>query len=385
MNSKQLFAKFQTEDILVEQGRLLYAVLYAFSQSGYRIDLFDNFDRERLGRCGKLVPVMPGVTMTREPPSHPENCIYLYDKLDRSLAHLNWQKKVQVRDDLFSPYCGKDPMIMPYAMHPRQTSPDPDPRLERLRTQNRKMRIFFSGDTKDYGRSRIRYPAHKLPRLEIINTLRDHMATDVLLVQDEATRDSLGKDGAPYVDRCVIMDTSRIWIEEPTWLETLANADFFLSPPGIVMPMCHNIIEAMAVGTIPLTNYPEWMRPNLVHMENCIVFDDKDDLVNKVKLALGLSKREIARMRANVVDYYCKHLDPRIFVLDLVTRQACDVSVLLYTENNVRDNWQRLNKHSVLMQAAKKAEKTGQTICILHNLISNIRAFSQRAKIRLFV
>ena len=43
------------------------------------------------------------------------------------------------------------------------------------------------------------------------------------------------------------------------------------------MPMCHNIIESMAVGVIPITNYPEWFDPDLEHMKNCIVFDDQKD------------------------------------------------------------------------------------------------------------
>jgi hypothetical protein len=372
MSKKLLFAKFETEDILVEQGRLLYAVLYAFSLSGYRIDLFDNFDKESMGRCGKLVPDIPGVTMTRALPGKSEDCIYLYDKLDQSLANLNWQKMVRVGADIFSPYCGKDPIIMPYAMHPRQTSYGSDSSLERFRTYDRKMQIFFSGDTNNYGRNRIRYPAPKLPRLEIVNTLRDRLATKVVFIQDAASRDNLASDDTLFIDHCVIMDTSRVWVEEPKWLETLANANFFLSPPGIVMPMCHNIIEAMAVGTIPITNYPEWMRPNLVHMENCIVFNDKEDMVEKVKLALGLDNNEIARMRANVIDYYRTHLDPRVFVQELENREERDVTVLLYKENNVRDNWARLNRHSVLMRHEAPVDKLCQVKCLIYTLLERI-------------
>jgi hypothetical protein len=378
MSDKRLFVKLQTENILVEQGRQLYAVLYAFSLSGYRIDLFDSLNRERLGRYGKMAYEIKSVRVMDRLPDDIENCIYLYDKEDRSLAGLNWWKKVQVRDDLFSPYCCKNPMIMPYGMYPKQTSPQPDQRLDVLRANNRKLRIFFSGDTKDYGRNRIQYPAPKLPRLEIVNTLRERIADDVILVQDEATLNVLRDNDSQYSNHCVIMDTSRVWVEVSAWLDTLADADFFLSPPGIVMPMCHNLIEAMAVGTIPITNYPEWMRPNLVHMENCIVFDDEDDLIRKVKLALSLNESEIARMRANVIDYYRKHLDPRIFVKELEARQERDVTVLLYTENNVRDNWARLNRHSVLMRHEAPTGKLSKTKCLIsilfarfHNVFSH--------------
>lgn len=373
MHEKRLYAKFLTDAILVEQGRLLYALLYAFSRAGYQIELFDGFAHHQLGRCGKLVPDMPGVTMTQAPPSHPERSIYLYDVEDASLAALAWAKKVRINDDIFSPYCGKYPMILPYAMHPRQTGGDLDEKLARLRTQRRTMRIFFSGDTKDYGRNRIRYPAPKLPRLEIVNILKERLADHVALIQEVPARDRLLEDERPYIDRCVIMDTSRIWIEEPDWLDTLARSDFFLSPPGIVMPMCHNIIEAMAVGTIPITNYPEWLRPNLVHMQNCIVFDDEADLIRKVQLALSLNESEIARMRANVIDYYRKHLDPRTFVGELEARPERNITVLLYTENNVRDNWARLNRHSVLIRKSNAVENPGRITCLVYNLLSNVR------------
>lgn len=372
MLEKRLYAKFLSDDILVEQGRLLYAVLYAFSVSGYHIELYDAFDPEKLGRCGKLVPSMANVTMTQAPPAQPEACIYLYDREDRSLASLNWLKKIRIDDNIFSPYCGEDPLIMPYAMHPRQTVPATDVRLQTLRKKARKIRVFFSGDTKDYGRNRIRYPSSKLPRLEVVNTVLEHLPKDVLLVQDAATRDGIFASNAPFTKRCVIMDTGHIWIDEPVWLDTLAAADFFLSPPGIVMPMCHNIIEAMAVGTIPITNYPEWLRPNLVHMENCIVFDGKDDLVQKTRLALTLDENEIARMRANVIDYYRKYLEPQVFVRDLEERRERKLTVLLYTEKNVRENWPRLNRHSVLMRHRMSADSPSRVKCLLSTLPARI-------------
>jgi hypothetical protein len=137
----------------------------------------------------------------------------------------------------------------------------------------------------------------------------------------------------------------------------------------------------MAVGTIPITNYPEWMRPNLVHMENCIVFDDEADLIRKVQLALSLDKSEIARMRANVIDYYRKHLDPRIFVRGLEARPERDITVLLYTEDNVRDNWAQLDRHSVLMRHGEgNSVMPSRIVCLLHNLTSTIRKFTPWAQ-----
>jgi len=368
MNAKHLFAKFLRNDILVEQGRLLYSLLYAFSTAGYRVTLFDNLSKDSLGRCGKLVLNMEGVTIECAPPDDPTKCIYLYDKEDRTLGKHQWDKKIGIRSDLFSPYCFKKPIIMPYVMHPRQTGPNLEQRLTRCRTLEKSIRIFFSGDTKNYNRNRVRYPKPKLPRLEVINTLQERLGDDIILLKDAVLLKE--PHGTTYSDKCVIVDTNNIRIEEHDWLSSLAKADFFLSPPGIVMPMCHNIIEAMSVGTIPITNYPEWLLPNLTHMKNCITFDDKNDLIHQINSALTMNPEQITLMRKNVLAYYEEHLKPSAFIRTLESRPDNKIVVLLYTEKNVANNWEKLNKNSILLRNDEVTEKLGWARCLLHSFLS---------------
>lgn len=366
-NTKHLFAKFLRNDILVEQGRLLYSLLYAFLSAGYRVSLFDNLPPENLGRCGKLVLSMKDVILTRSIPNNPTECIYLYDKEDRSLGKLHWDRRIEIKSDLFSSYCFKTPIIMPYVMHPRQTGPDLAQRLERCRNIDKRFKIFFSGDTKNYDRNRIQYPGPKIPRLEVINTLLERLGDNIILVKDTAMLEEL--HGSAHTDKCVIVDTNNIWVEEREWLSSLAKADFFLSPPGIAMPMCHNIIEAMAVGAIPITNYPEWLQPNLVHMENCIVFEDKNDLIDKINSALEMKAEQIAAMRKNVIKYYELYLKPSAIVKTIESRHENKTIVLLYTENNVRKNWSKLNKHSILMRSGSATSEMGLVKCLLQKLL----------------
>ena len=51
---KLLFAKFLEEEILLEQGRLLFALLNTFSSEGYQIRLFNNLPEDRLSKYGQL-------------------------------------------------------------------------------------------------------------------------------------------------------------------------------------------------------------------------------------------------------------------------------------------------------------------------------------------
>jgi hypothetical protein len=182
------------------------------------------------------------------------------------------------------------------------------------------------------------------------------MGSDLLVISDAHALDALRNDA--YTNKCVLTASSEVRIEPEDWLGTLAMADFFLSPPGIVMPMCHNIIEAMAVGTIPITNYPEWLDPHLVHMENCIVFDDREDLIAKLKMALEMAPQEIARLRSNVIDYYETHMRPDTFVRRVEASADREVPILMYTERNMAKNPSKLGRHSILMRGTTSTRES---------------------------
>ena len=242
---------------------------------------------------------------------------------------------------------------MPFPLHPNHNTPDLDKRLQEYRSFRKNMKIFFSGDTKGYSQNRIQYPQAKLPRLEVINAILEYLDDDALLVGDTSELSNL-RD-ATDVNKCVIVDTSKIWVDSQDWLGDLARADFFLCPPGIVMPMCHNIIEAMAVGTIPVTSYPEWFDPDLRHMENCIVFDDREDLIEKLQLAMKMGDAQRAKMRKNVIDYYETHMKADVFIHRLESSKARVLPVLMYLEKNVARNFSKLNRNSILISGTRFA------------------------------
>ena len=343
-----VFAKFLNDEILGEMGRLLFSLLNVFVASGYHIRLADNLPPAKLDKYGQMACSLQGVSLTDAVPSETSGMIYLFDEEDRTLGARAWRKKIQVRFDVFSPYWFKQPMLMPYSVHPVHTGAGLRDRLQKYRASERKMRVFFSGDREGYVRNRIRYPRPKLARLDVINAILQGMGEKVLLVQDEANLNDACSDG--YVNKCLIMDQSQSRIDQTRWLQTLATSDFFLCPPGFVMPMCHNTVEAMAVGAIPIINYPEWFDPHLEHRTNCIVFDDKVDLLSKLNEVLEMDGNEIARMRRQVVDYYDNRLTPESFVRRIESSKRDKVVVLMITDANVTKHASRLNARSVLMR-----------------------------------
>jgi hypothetical protein len=327
-------------------GRLLFSLLNAFSVSGYHIRLADNLPQAGLDKYGRLACSLEHVCLTDAIPSETSEMIYLFDEEDRTLGARKWRKKVQVRFDVFSPYWFTQPILMPYPVHPVHAGPDLRDRLQKCRTSEKKMRVFFSGDREGYVSNRIHYPKPKLPRSEVIDAILKEMGDKVRLLQGDHNLRSVLATG--YVKRCLIMDQFRI--DPPDWLSTLATSDFFLCPPGYVMPMCHNTIEAMAVGAIPIINYPEWLDPHLEHMKNCIAFDDKDDLLGKLNAVLEMGEEHIARLRRRVIEYYDNYLAPETFVRNIELRERKKVIVLMITDANVTRNASRLSRRSVLIR-----------------------------------
>ncbi|GMQ86845.1 MAG: hypothetical protein BMS9Abin08_0043 [Gammaproteobacteria bacterium] len=344
---RTVFARFTEDDILDEMGRLLYSILNIFATNGYRVELFDNINFSELDKYGQQVPSLDNLYLVDSVPDDSGDRLYLFDRVDKTCSKRRWKKKIQVKFDIFSTYRLTDPLIMPYPVHPLLSGTDLPQRLEQLRKNEKKLRIFFSGDTKGYTRNRIHYPNTKLPRLEVINTILEQRADRTIHVKDEATLKELLDGG--FVDSCVIVNTGSMWIDPQEWLPDLSKSDFFICPPGYCMPMCHNVIEAMAVGSIPILNYPEWFNPTLSHMENCIIFDNREDLVTKIDHVLDMQPHEVAALRKRVIAYYEEHLGPRNFIDAIESREDCNITVLMITDKNTRKNASRLNRRSILI------------------------------------
>ena len=349
-----VFARFTEKAILDEMGRLLYSILNIFAINGYQVKLFDNINFSELDKYGQLVPSMSNLTLVDSVPDTTSYMHYLFDREDKSCSSHQWKKRIQIKFDIFSPYRITNPVFMPYPVHPLLSGSDLPARLEKLRNNEKKLRIFFSGDIKGYTKNRIRYPNTKLPRLEVIGTILEKSGDKTIHVKDENTLKGLF--GGDFVNRCVIVDTSELWVDPKDWLPDLSKTDFFICPPGYCMPMCHNVIEAMAVGAIPIINYPEWFNPTLEHMENCIVFDDKEDLIRKIEDVLEMGQQTISEMRDKVIDYYENRLRPRTFINNIESREENKITVLMITDKNTIRNASRLNEKSILISGKPTIE-----------------------------
>ncbi|ALP54083.1 hypothetical protein Tel_13600 [Candidatus Tenderia electrophaga] len=347
-----IYVRFLDKHILSESGRLIFSILNVFVVSGYRVILSDTISIDPDTRIGQLTLSLGRLEVSDAIPGNSQDFVYLFDREDKQCAGKKWKRKIQLGYDIFSSYwLTKKPILMPYPMHPvhwGHHGKDMYGVLRCLRKSQKRLRLFFSGDTNGYNRPKVKYPDVKLSRPEIIEILLQRLPDDSLILDDETTLSAAF--AGDYLNKFVVLDTTRLWVDDALWLDRLSRADFFLSPPGICMPMCHNVIEAMALGVIPVINYPEWFSPGLEHMKNCIAFGDADDLARKVRHVLGMGERQIAELRNNVISYYQEHLRPETFVRRIEQAPGGTVQVLMVTEKYVNKNSSKLGKRSILMR-----------------------------------
>jgi len=78
------------------------------------------------------------------------------------------------------------------------------------------------------------------------------------------------------------------------------------------MPLSHHLIEAIKVGSIPITSCNNLILPNL-NKENSLIYSNLDELKNKINEALNMKEDEIIFRRSKVQEFYKLNLSPESF------------------------------------------------------------------------
>lgn len=212
---------------------------------------------------------------------------------------------IYIERDYYSSEESTGQKVMPYFAHPEFYRRGLYKAAHKLRQNRRSVRIFFAGTySRDAYASDFDFPI--LTRADILEFISSRFKAEIRSGQigleiTSDTRDALCKHSLAPED----------------YLKRISEADFFICPPGWRMPHSHNMIEAMSVGTIPITNYSQYVKPSMNPGCNCIAFDTIEDLEGVLLGVLKMTIPEIDKMREHVISYYDAFLDPRTFGLDL--------------------------------------------------------------------
>lgn len=315
-------------------SRYFYMILNRFSEAGYGVYFYKKIDLKtyyRLEVLGRLIFKIKNLKVVTKLPSDTRDIIFAFDRVDHNLLQRQWRKLVYVNTSM-PPFChAGDITWIPYGMFPFIYRTGQHKALGPYREKRRKIKMFFAGNTSKvyYNNAKLKNRYGQLTRIEAIKALlelRDKVKCE------EAQKESIELINMKgYLNECHILLTEANFLISPAdWLNLISISDFFICLSGTDSPMCHNAIEAMAVGTIPIIGYADWFFPPLKHKHNAIVFSGKDDLIQKVNDVLNMPVEEINRMRKNVIEYYERHLTTQGFIREFEAQSERIFTIMLH-------------------------------------------------------
>lgn len=311
------------------QGRRFYCLFIFFIRAGFYPVLRENyFFLGNIHEKYKSLCLHEDFSVLHDEDALPENYVLVTDKWHSSLSasarqiiSLNYQPGYSPQDNCFP---------MPFPMFPPIYACRQDLQLKWYRQQPRLWDIFFGGDAnpEKYNKNSIRDIYEKLGRAQILELIREHNNPHYEFRELQNTSDfNLAR--VQQIQGLVVMNTRHCKVDSADWLSTIANSHFFLACPGVRYPMSHNLIEAMAVGTIPITQYPEMFFPALEHGKNCLVFNNAADLLQVIEVATSMSETHRVKMREAAQDYYESYLSPAHCISRLLAHHPRKISLRL--------------------------------------------------------
>lgn len=198
-----------------------------------------------------------------------------------------------------------------------------------IQPKGKRSGMFFAGDfdKSKYSKRMMQDSFGCLTRLQMAEVTRERFPEKNNLVR---TKEEL--ESCCGANRIIYADRADFAIPMERWRETLAAFDFFLAHPGTDMPLCHNIVEALSVGCIPIlqSGYARVLHAGLKSGVNCLIFRDADDLCAKVREAFDWPAARIQTVQKNVNELYYSVFTPEAVVKELLRRRPhLDVAYVL--------------------------------------------------------
>lgn len=315
-SSKTVFCTLDDEFLFRDDdghGRYAYWLLYLFNKMGYTIYFYRHVNLvgfKRLGYCGRYIYALKNLKIIDSIPQKTEEMIYVFDQPREEFLKKAWRKLVYVNIVRPSDYRFGEVIEIPFSMHPMQYHTKQPEKIPELRKTPRKLRVFFGGNT-----TKEAYQSKSVPQYGQLNR---HEATEIITqaIPETQVVTSLSDlntllNNNTFLNKFILLKAEKSGqLKTEEWLATVAKSQFFMCFSGTTRPMCHNAIEAMAVGTIPIISYNDWFFPKLEHMKNAIVYSGKEDLMIKMRQVLEMPPNRVEELSRSVAQYYDTYLEP---------------------------------------------------------------------------
>ena len=171
------------------------------------------------------------------------------------------------------------PFYYPILMHPDKATAAFEQECMQAPVEKRTIGMLFVGNN-DASYTKNAETIHKLYHVHTRTEIIDHLAKELpdYIYRPETLEELLeAEQSGCLTNRIVIVDRFRVSTE---YISLLKKARCFLITSGVVMPFCHNHIESIACGCIPVTEFGGFY-PGLP--EVCVPYQSLDELTARCR------------------------------------------------------------------------------------------------------
>lgn len=258
---------------------------------------------------------MKNVYFIKERPQHIE--LELNDQNLNIDYFTNFHERAQDPNNYYVPIC----------MHPNSYSMD----LSAYgKLDNKIYRAFFTGSIN-------KFEYQQITRDGKFNCL-DRYSLYHLIIRAKELDCKFLKD-ASSTEGILLNDVFEYPLGPKAYFQLLDSSYFFINLPGVSMPLCHNLIEALYCGTIPILDqeYASYFHPTFEHQKNALIYTGVDDLIH---LLQKIQEKEytldqLRKMSFEAKHYYEQYLSPHAVVENILNASHKNI-YLLGTQNSVK-------------------------------------------------
>lgn len=214
------------------------------------------------------------------------------------------KKRIILNDNIKNfPEKVSEPLFYPILFHPQKLLGNSETIINNI-SKERKIGILFIGNSNSYDKFKdiIHNDFNIYTRNEVLDFIKEKRA-DIIFSPNsyEELKEKLEAPDNPLKNKIVLID--KIRISGKPYFELYCYSKFHLWTCGFVQPYCHNQIESMACGAIPI--YQKYtMYPDLNDNINSLSYNNFDELL-----------KIIDRITENNQDFYSEQMN--ISVLEI--------------------------------------------------------------------
>jgi len=209
-------------------------------------------------------------------------------------------------------------LFLPYYIYPRLYNYDYD-NLKIFNKNKKKIKIFFSGSTNKevYGKFNWidKNGVPLLNRVEIIDFIIKNFEKKVFFLKsyDDLKKIDFLKTPIVLSINNKLIKKSKTNLTNKQHFEIISKSQFLLTAPGADMPLCHHLIEAIKMRSIPISNYADLHNP-VIPNDYYLHFTNYESLRNSIEQALLMSEEDINLKQKSLDKFYNQELSPSAFL-----------------------------------------------------------------------